>query len=570
MPVCLAGSILGLLCLRIGPYDESAMLLGARLLRAGKLPYTDFYTFYGPLGYTLTAPFLSLGNPGVALRVAQGAALLVLCALIFAIVRRVGKGALLAEALGAGCVIAFSSEIGTPSFFGFLFVAAALAFTVLGETVLKPVPRHLLAFAAGMMLAPAFLVRPAFGAYAAVGILLLKALAGPGGPSRTPRGLSPTLLLITGTAAGFSILWMTLYAELSLPVMFYSAVVFPGKLIQTGARFLYPNLAPAGSGPVLSLLFSAAAGLALFGLTIVWAYAVPGRRARWLAAAATITGGLLPFSLRFSRRPGRDSALVSVLLLVLATLTLAATRTAVRKSLLLRSAALCGITAAAFLHYFWSRADREHLTPALALATAAALFCFPGFRLPGRVIVAALLLFEWHFVLASNRFAYPILALWREASAPAAPRGFQWPAEEFEVDAINAVALADRYADPASRFVAVSSNQGRSEGSAIVLFLLSSRLPYTKFYAYDPGLQSSVVGQRMMIEELERSGSRTAVVWQAEHYSDRRPPAERTAFDRRFDELYPSVVATFGIYQVRNRGPEGANPSQAGSAPVSR
>ena len=121
----------------------------------------------------------------------------------------------------------------------------------------------------------------------------MKALAGREDPAGTPRGLSPMLLMIAGAAAAFSILWMTLYAKLSLPVMFYSAVVLPGQLVRTGIRFLSPNLAPAGTGPIFSLLFSAAASLALFGLTIVWAYAIPGRRARWIAVAATVAGALL-------------------------------------------------------------------------------------------------------------------------------------------------------------------------------------------------------------------------------------------------------------------------------------
>jgi hypothetical protein len=234
----------------------------------------------------------------------------------------------------------------------------------------------------------------------------------------------------------------------------------------------------------------------------------------------------------------------------------------------LRCSVLCGITAAAFQHYFWTRADWHHLQPAFALATAAAALSLPKFRPRGRALVAAVLVFEWLFVFASRRAPYPILAPWRRTSAPAASAGFHWPAEEFSVDAIQSVALADRSADPASRFVAVASNQARTDGSAVVLFLLSSRLPYTKWYAYDPGLQNSNVGQRMMMEELEHSGSRSAVVWKLEDFSDGPPPAGRSAFDRLFDELYPSVIARFGNYEVRSRRPDGVRSSPAGTAPA--
>ena len=132
----------------------------------------------------------------------------------------------------------------------------------------------------------------------------------------------------------------------------------------------------------------------------------------------------------------------------------------------------------------------------------------------GRVIVAALLLFDWQFALTPERDRLPDF---RRVAGKHRRRqhreGLHRPAEEFPIDAINAVSLADRYADPASRFVAVASNQGRTEGSALVLFLLSLRLPYAKWYTYNPGLQSSDVVQRMMIEGSSAPEA-TAVVWQ--------------------------------------------------------
>jgi hypothetical protein len=65
-------SALGLLCTRLGVFDDGALMLGARLARMGKLPYLDFHTLYGPLGYTLLGELLGAAkNPGLALRLGQ-------------------------------------------------------------------------------------------------------------------------------------------------------------------------------------------------------------------------------------------------------------------------------------------------------------------------------------------------------------------------------------------------------------------------------------------------------------------------------------------------------------------
>src|SRR5262249_20227464 len=44
-------TLAGLLWLPLGLYDEPLLVAGGRIARAGGLPYLDFYTHYGPLGY---------------------------------------------------------------------------------------------------------------------------------------------------------------------------------------------------------------------------------------------------------------------------------------------------------------------------------------------------------------------------------------------------------------------------------------------------------------------------------------------------------------------------------------
>ncbi len=141
-----------------------------------------------------------------------------------------------------------------------------------------------------------------------------------------------------------------------------------------------------------------------------------------------------------------------------------------------------------------------------------------------------------------------------------------WPSADVEADAAQAVALADQDAAPSSRFVAVASSQAVTDQDPVLLFLLSSRLPYTRWFQYDPGLQSSPRIQQEMIEELTRSQSRTAVVWRAEAWMLELPgrPLPPTPFDEAFDRLYPVVVARVGLYEVRRRVESGP---PAGAAP---
>jgi hypothetical protein len=154
---------------------------------------------------------------------------------------------------------------------------------------------------------------------------------------------------------------------------------------------------------------------------------------------------------------------------------------------------------------------------------------------------------------------YPIVQSPR-AFARAATSGLAgpWPASSVPTDCLKAVELADRLAAPGSRFVAVASSHRRTDASAILLFLLSPRRPYTRWYNYDPGIQDSPFVQSLMIGELERSGSTTAVIFPADPPE---PPGEppATALDRSIAGLYPVRLARFGSYEVR--GAPGSSPA---------
>ena len=126
--LALLTSLAGLLCLRIDVYDDSAMLLGARLVHAGWKPYSDFYTHYGPLIYDVLALFRRLpANPGVALRLCEGAFFVLTYAALVWLVRRAEKSLFASMTWIPAAVLALSAVFQLPAFLGFAWSVVALA-----------------------------------------------------------------------------------------------------------------------------------------------------------------------------------------------------------------------------------------------------------------------------------------------------------------------------------------------------------------------------------------------------------------------------------------------------------
>src|SRR5262249_26900194 len=174
----------------------------------------------------------------------------------------------------------------------------------------------------------------------------------------------------------------------------------------------------------------------------------------------------------------------------------------------LRAAALLSVCATAFGHYFWSRPDVQHLYPLLGLAAMSAAVASEGFVLRTRVLAVAAVVLAFFPIDPGPGFPGANLARGGFASIrenparPGARLTTTWPAGEVPSPPVEAVRLADRLADRGSRFVAYGSDQSWTPGDPVYLFLLSSRLPYTRWFQYDPGLQSSAPIQQEMIREL--------------------------------------------------------------------
>ena len=551
-----AGCVAGLLSRPMDLYDEPILVLGGRLVGAGKLPYVDFYSHYGPLGFNLMSGFLRIGHPGLALRLAQSAALLLVAAVLLGLWRTRRGNALgwTAAALVGLIYLQITTALAHPHFFGYALALTAAGLLLAAEGAAKASTARAAEVASGACLGLAALVRPAFGVYAAAGMAAF--LWAIHAPSRAARRLAVLFVAALG-AAGAT--WLLLYRDLPLSEAYVATFVVPSRLTLNSSRFVLPRFGWAGWSPEAALWLGGLHLAALFALATLGAILSTRRAARWTGLAGAAAAALLVVALGSSQNPSRLSSFATLLLFGLAAAAWRLARPPEGAGFAERAACLCGLTAVAFFHYYLSRADHAHMTPALALSAAAGILALPGASRLGRCLAAVLLV----GALRSPTLGVERSLLAGIGRAPAVPsvstsRGFarRWPASMFPSEAVDAVQEADRAADPASRFVAAASDHTRSEGSAIILFVLSSRLPYTKYYQYDPGVQSSALIQARMEEELEGSGSRSAVLWSARSFGGQdpapgAPPA--TPLDRRIRELYPAEAARFGGLTLRLR-----------------
>ena len=373
-------------------------------------------------------------------------------------------------------------------------------------------------------------------------------------PSRAARRLGVLLVAALGTAG---VTWLLLYRDLPLSEAYLATFVVPSRLTLNSSRFVLPQFGWTGWSHEAALWLGGLHLAALFALATLGAILSNRRAARWTGLAGVIASALLVVGLGSAANPSRLSSYASLLLFGIAATAWILARPRDAADFARRGACLCGLTAVAFFHYYLSRADHAHMTPTLALSTTAGILALPGLSRLGRCLAAVLLVAALRSpTLGVERSLLNGIGRPPAVASVSTARGFarEWPASMFPVEAVAAVEEADRVANPASRFVAAASDHTSAEGSAIILFVLSSRLPYTKYYQYDPGVQTSPLIQSRMVQELEASGSRSAVLWSPRAFGGRdpepgAPPA--TPLDQRVRELYPAEAGRFGGLTLR-------------------
>lgn len=547
-------SSIGLLSSPIGDYDDSGFLLAARLVLAGRLPYVDFWANYGPFGYTFLALFLrEIENPAVALRVSQTLLLATLALLGHWIFTRrwarPGGGELAVPLV----VLALSTLSGFPSFLGLALALISLILFLGARNADSTVSRLTLAILGGAALALATLTRPAFGLYAAASVLLTEAALFRFRSGKVEGATMAAGVFFVASVVAAVLFWLLLYRPIPVQVAFESAVRGPSQLIG-GGRYLEPEF--LRRGPVEAF----AASCAIAGVSLIWGFGASNRGAR-TAVVLLLVVGIFPLLFRWWL-PDRHLSWLGLALFPPTLLLAFLERRTLRESPDLAAAALFGLAAAVFGHYSWTRPDAPHLLPSLMLASFGVALVWK--RLGPWHALAALGLFLSSFHIATRN--WPVLPMGEALKADSlrSPISnlpgseFRWRCEELLPDVARAVSLADRNAEPGSRFVAVASNHLATQGNPVLVFLISARLPYTRWFHYAPGVQTSPRVQREMERELLASGSRTAVVWRADRFLFDRKPIPRDAisrFDEFFNRLYPVTIARFGDYEVRAREP---------------
>jgi hypothetical protein len=545
-------SVVALFQIRVDIYDESALLLGARLVRGGHLPYLDFYTHYGPLGYTLIAAGSQISrNPGFALRMVQAAFLAATILLLLSMTRK--KPNSVVAPLGPGGVafgaFAAANVFRSAAFLGFAFSLAALAMVVLSRAVASATAARFTAAAGGVALVCAGLVRPVFAAYAGVAIVAIS-IAEKSSTGRNRSNLCRMLLFAGAATVALPVVWTALYSRIPPTVAFRASVLDPGRLIGGGERFLNPRFLLSATGTGLVAVSAVAAAGLVAAASACWILAARSSSTRALTALAGVAAILGTAYLERTGDPALGTALLASVELLIALVAVFCMRREIAESAPIAAGAVFGVAAAAFGHYFWTRCDRAHLAPIVALAAIGTAFVWRRIGTARRILVAA--------VFAAIALLFPQLPL---RAAGLVARGasawsFPWPAATVPRDAVAAVRFADEHSDAKSQFVAVASTHALTSADPVLLFLLSSRRPYTRWYTYDPGVQSSPAVQEQMARDLADSGSKAAIVWNARIYVFEPRLADlsrRTPFDEAFDRLYPIPAARFGEYEVRFR-----------------
>ena len=231
-------------------YDEGLVLTSAERIRAGELPYRDFWTMYGPGYFYALAGFFSLVNPTIL------AARLFDTALRFLLTLEVY---LLARALTSRWVAllpyaAVTFWLATIRFYSYPAFPAtgALLLTALLFTRYLRDERGRWLFLSGMALGLTALLRLDFGGYGAFGfslalvIIELRRPCVPGAATltRLMRVLKADVLMATGAL----LVALPLYAYLILAAggatVYYDLIVFPATVFRNVRHLPVPPLLP--------------------------------------------------------------------------------------------------------------------------------------------------------------------------------------------------------------------------------------------------------------------------------------------------------------------------------------
>jgi len=532
--------IVSMLCLmlcmerNINPYDEGSILTGAARVLDGAVIHRDFYASYGPAQFYVLAALYKLFGTSVLIERIWDTVIRSACvSLVFVIVVRVAPYwlALLASAVS----LLWLADFGFYGYPVFPALTADLAGLVFLIPILAGARRAPAIVAAGACSGLATLFRYDVGiaSFAAeCAILALSVVLSPLTRLDRLRDGARALMLF---GLGFAVVVGPVFAALAvagaIPDLVFDVVTYPTRFYAKMRALPFPGLA------VLRLF---PAEFAVYLPPFVCAAAVPRMVALLRHRSSGDSGRPDPFAQR--------SELWTLLALTILTLL--------------------------FFGKGWVRVQTIHMAIALissvALSAVLARSLLAGGMIGrGMTVVAVLGICAWScfaiqtdssravrnlvWALAPSSGDEPTTGSCRMPGVLARLNCFETSPETVETSQ-----YVQRSTDPDDPVFVGASRHDKLFANDVLLYFLLNRKPATKWYQFDPGLQTSAPIQQEMIDELERSKPKLIVLetrWSEMNEPNGSALSDATLLDDYIKQTF-EPAETFGTNEIlRRRSP---------------
>lgn len=475
-------------------YDEGIILVGAESVFAGKLPYKDFWTMYGPGQFYLSSWLFSVF--GVSTLPVRGVGLLaksLIVALAFVAIRRTSSR--VPAFIGAAIIAGFLVREGQSTFPVFPATALAIGALLLLDRGRRGHPFQLVA--AGLLTGLVACFRHDLGAYAAAAATL--ALCIDGGLRGEGEGAAIRMRVIAKSLGCYllGILAIALpvaaffLAKVPFSDLYENLIYIPSKIYPAVRSLPWPD---PGIARAIFNRPQAVAPLAVYVPFVVGAAALLLEVGRWKSRKAEVGPG--PFG---------ESGSFLVLLVALTCLLFTAkgfvrvSNHHMAQALVLAMILLPAVLIGA-IRQGWSGPTRSRggalavvvvLMPAIALVS---LLACQGFGAAWRGI---------------ERFRLPDAGLVALCRSPQLPR---MRCVDTDPNYISAARFVAEHSDAADRIYVGAGRHDKLFVNAVAFYFLAARQPATKWYELHPGVQTQRRVQQAMVDEMTASPPRFIVL----------------------------------------------------------
>ena len=469
-------------------YDEALILVGATRVADGAIPHRDFYAAYGPAQfYVLAGLFKVFGASVLVERAWDSVVRAAIVTVAFFVVQRAAsrREAWLASAVILLWLRAVESYV-YPVFPSLLF--ALLAVLCVSPIFAGRRSRSLL-FVSGASVGITVLFRYDAGAYAFAALTLVLAAYALSRPLPLQKRIDEFIQILAPCWLGVAVVCVPVAIAFAangvLRDFYFDIIYFPANYYRRMRGWPLPSLLETLTTPLKMGVYLPVA--------------------TWIAALIAVASGRRPTPAS-DAKDGRPWIML-----------------------------LLGVLSALFYLQGVVRAERVHMTLSIvpALMLASALLPYTKLRLAGRFTLAGVVVAGLWLIFVGDPTLFAIgkngLAIVDNVGdvAKGLPLCRRTPGLErttcfrvgpqFLVDAIRYVEANSGPDDPI--FVGLERHD-RLKGNNILFYFQTGRRPATKWYLYDPGLQTTEVIQTEMIRELQTVKPRYVVLFPVDDFSE--------------------------------------------------